>query len=81
MSVQTTLIHMLSRMPRKTMPPRIRRKPTAMTVGGNASRPVISARIAAKIFDCVATDVRPEATSASPIVKLKTGMPKARSVT
>jgi hypothetical protein len=63
------------------MPDRTRRKPTAMISGEDTFQPARSATMAARIFDCVAIDVRPEATSAMPIVKLKTGMPKARSVT
>jgi hypothetical protein len=80
-TIRSSLTNMLSRITRKTIPPRMIRKPMAIAVGEITSSPVRSASIASKIFDCVAMEVSPEATRAKPNVKLNTGMPKARSVT
>ena len=63
------------------MPASTSRKPSASHHSGMLSRLKSTARLAANTRDCVATEVSPEQTSASPTTKLKSGRPKARSVT
>ena len=80
-SVQATFTHIASLMPRRTSPVRMSRKPMAMDQTGSMAVPTTEARLTAKTCDCVAIEVRPEATTESPTMKLRSGMPKARSTT
>ncbi len=73
--VQITLTHINSRMPRNTMPVRISRKPSASQETGMFWSPNRAATLAAKTWLCVAIEVSPEQTSASPTMKLSSGKP------
>ena len=72
-SVHSTLTHMDSRMPRNTMPVRIRTKPSASNHTGTFSKPNRAMKLAANTRDCVAIEVSPEQTRASPTMKLSSG--------
>ena len=57
------------------MPVRISRKPSASSQTGMLSSPNRAAKLAANTRDCVAIEVSPEQTSASPTMKLSSGKP------